>query len=126
VTEQKRWEAEKARQAPEISDEFIEQSLAEDVSTAHSTTGNNDGRTQQEIEEAEYILAQEEQELQALIALMEEKAERNDHTSQHYGSDDDDYDEIFMECTSGDKIQTTSASSQPKTLDPDAMDMTDG
>lgn len=45
--------------------------------------------------EADYIAAQEEYELQQLIASMEQEP---DTRSQHYGSDDEDYDSIFMEC----------------------------
>ena len=56
-------------------------------------------------DEAEYILAQEEHELQELIASMEEQQEyapmeQEETVSQHYGSDDEDYDSIFMECAS--------------------------
>jgi hypothetical protein len=47
------------------------------------------------MEEADYVLAQEEREMQELIASMEEQ-----DPSQHYGSDDEDYDQLFMECTS--------------------------
>ena len=60
---------------------------------------------QQEADEAEYILAQEEYELQELIASMEEEQEQvsmeqQEVSTQHYGSDDEDYDSIFMECAS--------------------------
>lgn len=45
--------------------------------------------------EADYVAAQEEYELQQLIASMEQES---DTRSQHYGSDDEDYDSIFIEC----------------------------
>lgn len=54
-------------------------------------------------DEAEHIFAQEESELQELISSMEEQQEelstnRHETASQHYGSDDEDYDSLFMEC----------------------------
>lgn len=49
---------------------------------------------EQEMTEADYVLAQEEREMQELIASMEEQ-----DASQHYGSDDEDYDQLFMEYT---------------------------
>lgn len=52
--------------------------------------------------EADYIAAQEEYELQQLIASMEQES---DARSQHFGSDDEDYDSIFMECASSDDSQ---------------------
>jgi hypothetical protein len=63
-----------------------------------------------EANEAEHILAQEEYELQQLIASMEEEREQaameqHETASQHYGSDDEDYDSIFMECASTSEMQ---------------------
>jgi hypothetical protein len=56
---------------------------------------------------------------------MQEEQDRQETASQHFGSDDDDYDEIFMECVSGDEVQQPwSTNSNPQ--DPDDMDMTDG
>jgi hypothetical protein len=60
--------------------------------------------------EAEHILAQEEYELQQLIASMEEEREQaameqHETASQHYGSDDEEYDSIFMECASTSDMQ---------------------
>lgn len=75
--------------------------------------------------EAEYIQAQEESELQELIASMED--DNQDTTSQHYGSDDDDYDQIFMECTVSENIvpqQQRHFESPNRSFDDvDAMDM---
>jgi len=78
------------------------------------------------MEEAEYVLAQEEYELQALVAAMEEQENVNDQTSQHYGSDDDEYDQIFMECTSRENTQWTSTFGDSGHPQADAMDMTEG
>jgi hypothetical protein len=80
--------------------------------------------------EAEYILAQEEYELQELIASMESE-QSQDSIPQHYGSDDEDYDQIFMEYAPDIDLQ----SQQPHQVqtggcgnmdDSDDMDMTDG
>lgn len=48
--------------------------------------------------EADYVLAQEEYELQQLIASIEQEQGQDAAPQQHYGSDDEDYDQIFMEC----------------------------
>lgn len=128
VAEQKRWEAEKAREAPELEEEAIEELVkesAQEPSSAQSIWAN-EPRTEREIAEAEYILAQEERELQALIAAMEEEQQVSDNVSQHYGSDDDDYDEIFMEVAVGEASQEPYGRSMFQSRDPDAMDMTDG
>lgn len=85
----------------------------------------NRPQSEREVEEAEYILAQEEYELQALVAAMED-GDVHDQASQHYGSDEDDYDQIFMECTSRENTQRTSTSAGSGSPDPDAMDMTEG
>ncbi|KAL5394557.1 hypothetical protein PMIN02_004866 [Paraphaeosphaeria minitans] len=83
MSEQKRWEAEKACQAPQVHDDKIEEEMEELASLP-----------EQEMEEADYVLAQEEREMQELIASMEEQ-----DASPHYGSDDEDYDQLFMEYT---------------------------
>jgi hypothetical protein len=94
-SDHKRWEAEKVRQAPQMEDHFIEE---EDLDSSMALyTSSSAPLPDVDAEEAEYILAQEEYELQELIASLEEQ---QDTTSQHYGSDDDDYDSIFMECAS--------------------------
>ncbi|OAG07444.1 uncharacterized protein CC84DRAFT_1117795, partial [Paraphaeosphaeria sporulosa] len=89
ISEQKRWEAEKARQAPQIHDDRIEEEMEELASLPA-----------QEMDEADYVLAQEEREMQELIASMEEQ-----DASQHYGSDDEDYDLLFIEYTDVSALQ---------------------
>jgi hypothetical protein len=83
-------------------------------------------QTEQEMEEADYILAQEEYELQQLIASMEEDQSVLDNTSQHYGSDDEDYDQIFMEVTDATNTERPFDNANFEDADTDAMDMTDG
>ncbi|CAO2658590.1 Nn.00g063130.m01.CDS01 [Neocucurbitaria sp. VM-36] len=91
VSERKRWEAEKARQAPP-EHEDIDEEVLEDMTLPESP---KHASQLEEMTEADHIAAQEEYELQQLIALMEQDS---DTRSQHYGSDDEDYDSIFMEC----------------------------
>ncbi|KAI4960011.1 hypothetical protein J4E86_001630 [Alternaria arbusti] len=118
VSERKRWEAEKARQAPQENDDIDEETMDDaplPVLPTHAPQSNP------EMTEADYVAAQEEYELQQLIASMEQES---DARSQHYGSDDDDYDSIFMECaTAGhDQYQQQPQRAQDA-FEGDAMDM---
>ncbi|KAF2635139.1 hypothetical protein P280DRAFT_412183 [Massarina eburnea CBS 473.64] len=100
VTEHKRWEAEKARQAPEVEEEvFDEEELPIDTSS-HTTYGAP--QPEREVQEADDMDELEQWELQRLVASMEEE---RDNASQHYGSDDEDYDSIFMECVEAGEVQ---------------------
>jgi hypothetical protein len=92
VSERKRWEAEKARQAPQENDDIVDDILDD---AALPEVPHHAPQSDPEMTEADYVAAQEEYELQQLIASMEQES---DARSQHYGSDDDDYDSIFMEC----------------------------
>lgn len=83
-----------------------------------------------EMTEADYVAAQEDYELQQLIAAMEEQDQENDVASQHFGSDDEDYDQLFMDCAT-----TVDQQYQQQPQHPDMefehsngmdMDMTDG
>jgi len=96
VSERKRWEAEKARQAPPENDDVPEELLDDTASLPQLQSYQHALQFQPEITEADYVAAQEEYELQQLIASMEQ--EGDGRSSQHYGSDDEDYDSIFMEC----------------------------
>jgi hypothetical protein len=125
VSERKRWEAEKARQAQKEDDEMIED-VIEDAPLPDWTTPMP--QPTQEMTEADYLAAQEEYELQQLIAAMED--EESDATSQHFGSDDEDYDQLFMDCATTVDPQYQQ---QPQylgvgSIDSNAMDMdmTDG
>ena len=92
MSERRRWEEDKARQAPPeieiFEDEFIEDETLPEIPREAI-------RHQEQETEADRYAAQEEYELQQLISSMEQES---DARSQHYGSDDDDYDSIFMEC----------------------------
>jgi hypothetical protein len=95
VAERKRWEDEKARQAPKEDDAMVE-AIIEDAPLPDWTVSTP--QPTQEMTEADYVAAQEEHELQQLIAAMEEQDRENDVASQHFGSDDEDYDQLFMDC----------------------------
>lgn len=98
-----------------------------DSSTAH-TSFRDVPQPELDMTEAEYLLAQEEYELLQLVASMEQE---HNSTPQHYGSDEEDYDEIFLECMSADQYgqsQRQDANHAPghgEDVDMD-MDMTDG
>lgn len=43
------------------------------------------------------VLTQEDRELEALVALIDQQQEEHEQTISDYGSDDEDYDRIFLE-----------------------------
>jgi len=80
-----------------------------------------------EEDELDALLAHEDQELEALVALMEEEDQENHTTykpSSHFGSDIDDYDAIFSEMLSSQTAAPTS-SLQDEDMH-DAMDTSGG
>jgi hypothetical protein len=84
----------------------------------------NTPQSTQEMTEADYVAAQEDYELQQLIASMEQE---NDATSQHFGSDDEDYDQLFMECVATVDQQFQQQTQYPSyEFDDMDMDMTEG
>lgn len=121
---QKQWEAAKAQEAPQDYEEFDE-GLLEELASSQQESTSAQLEQQQEMSEADWILAQEEQELQELLAAMEEEQQVQDDVSQHYGSDDDDFDSIFMECAMNSDLMEQTPAAYTRS-DPDAMDMTDG
>lgn len=118
MSERKRWEEAKARQAPVEDDDMVEE-VIEDAPLPQWT--NNAPQPAQEMTEADYVAAQEEYELQQLIASMEQ----DDAASQHFGSDDEDYDELFMECatTVNQQYQQQPQQSSSMVADTNDMDM---
>lgn len=78
----------------------------------------------QDMTEADYVAAQEEYELQQMIAAMEQQDQENDAASQHFGSDDEDYDALFIECATVNGQQYQAQQPQQFGFDNgDAMDM---
>lgn len=88
------------REASQLDDDWIEKEVV-DMATS-SQTLSSAPMPEQVLEEADYLIAQEQHELEELIASLEEEQEV---TSQHYGSDDEDYDQIFMEYTTDAETQ---------------------
>lgn len=84
-------------------------------------------RSEPMMTEADHILAQEEQELQQLIALMEQE-QSQESVPQQYGSDDEDYDQIFMQCETDVELQYQHQTQAARNEfgDVDDMDMTEG
>jgi hypothetical protein len=125
ISERKRWEAAKARQAPPEDDDMIEE-FTEDAPLPKGT--NVPAQRAPEMTEADYVAAQEEHELQHLIASMEQEACDNDAASQHFGSDDEDYDELLLECAAAadQQYQQQHPSLSFEDVVPMDVDMTDG
>lgn len=122
--EKSRWEAEQLRSAPLMPSEPVEEEDNEEdpVAASSSNQMRQPGlerflqRQQEQDWEAEAQLLQEEKELEAMIAMMEGQemdqrvggptdldahemsGEKKQETTQTpYASDDDEYDEIFMD-----------------------------
>jgi len=77
----------------------------------------------------EQVLSQEEQDLQALVSLMEDRDDQclpQALPPTEYGSDDDDYDNIFMEALNGFNAQAQGEAKKPQTEQNQEMDMSNG
>lgn len=77
----------------------------------------------------EQVLSQEEQDLQALVSLMEDRDDQSlpqASTPAEYGSDDDDYDNIFMEALNGFNAQAQGEAMKPQIEQNQEMDMSNG
>ncbi|KAI4720287.1 hypothetical protein E4T48_03415 [Aureobasidium sp. EXF-10727] len=110
LKEKRRWEAEQVRSAPSLHPEFAEAEEASDYDLpTYSSHMTWDPQSQHDYPldpEADAALQQENEELEALIALMQEDENRlnqhsnsqeaHDDRSSAFGSDDDEYDSIFM------------------------------
>jgi hypothetical protein len=109
LKEKRRWEAEQVRSAPPQHSDFAE---AEETSDYDLPTYNSqmawDPQSRSEYpldSETDLILQQEDEELEALVALMQEEERNQQPNSQEalndcssaFGSDDDEYDSIFMD-----------------------------
>ncbi|KZM25467.1 hypothetical protein ST47_g3396 [Ascochyta rabiei] len=126
VTERKRWESKKAQEAPPEEHETDEELLSDAMLSSSSYVMP---QPEPEMTEADHLLAQEEFELQQLIASMEQEPSQD--MSHHYGSDDEDYDSIFMQCSTRVDWGYKQQQQQQKRSDyepgeADDMDMTDG
>jgi hypothetical protein len=111
LKEKRRWEAEQVRSAPALHPDFAEAEESSDYDLpTYSSQMAWGSRTRSEYPqdlEADLVLQQEDEELEALIALMQEEENRRSQQSNSqeahndcssaFGSDDDEYDSIFMD-----------------------------
>ncbi|KAF3011258.1 hypothetical protein E8E13_011666 [Curvularia kusanoi] len=126
VSERKRWESKKAQEAPTEDD--VDEELLSDATLP--SLSSSAPQPELHMTEADYLLAQEEYELQQLIASMEQDQDQDQGSvsQQHFGSDDEDYDQIFMDCATNYDTQHQQQSEfhNSGNRDVDDMDMTDG
>lgn len=137
MQQQRRWEAEQARSAPRHdAPEDIETELGISENTPPTShTVESSARIPQQNsahevddEELNQLLRQEDEDLDALVSLMghEDQLGRRDDDGQQYGSDDEDYDSIFMdviasECDGHDRVYRGGG-----VQDGDSMDTSNG
>ncbi|KAF2142347.1 uncharacterized protein K452DRAFT_297654 [Aplosporella prunicola CBS 121167] len=145
VQRQRAWEARLAKSAPTLPEPDEEDEVEEDVKpTASAHAYDEDdmmiGSSQSEQDaygynarltqsaplaeaEVEDVVAQEDEELRALLAMMEED-ELPAGDEFDYGSDEDDYDSIFMEALQQEEQQQQGRQEHmSEEHDYDAMDM---
>ncbi|KAH0279513.1 hypothetical protein KCU91_g1701, partial [Aureobasidium melanogenum] len=110
LKEKRRWEAEQVRSAPQLHPDFAEAEEASEYDLpTYSSQMAWDPQSQSDYPldpEADAILQQENEELEALVALMQEDEHRQNQQSNSqeayedrssaFGSDDDEYDNVFM------------------------------
>lgn len=132
VAERRRWEAEQARAAPNPGEpsEDSENDEEHNDLPMWGSQQTEARRSSQPEEEAEAVMQQESEELDALISMMEEQEQSKDTSGAEtpgFGSDDEDYDMIFSEYLGARSTpqlpDTDSAFDAPDT---DAMDTTNG
>lgn len=76
-----------------------------------------------EIEMVDQILSQEDQEFEALISLLQRNEHGQDQTNSAYGSDDDEYDQLFMDVMSKEEVAEGSAKEAAKTNTDEVMEI---
>lgn len=116
--ERRTWEDEKARSAPPEPLDWTELDTTDDAYELSGQVANFSDLPEasqasvnamelsqqgQEEDEAEMMRLQEEREMEELLALMDEQ--ENTQTSSTYGSDEDDYDGLFMELLEKDQSE---------------------
>jgi hypothetical protein len=111
LKEKRRWEAEQVRSAPALHPDFVEAEESSDYDLpTYSSQMAWDSQARSEYPqdpEADLVLQREDEELEALVALMQEEENRRNQQSNSqevqndcssaFGSDDDEYDSIFMD-----------------------------
>ncbi|KAF2229360.1 hypothetical protein EV356DRAFT_455981 [Viridothelium virens] len=105
VSERKKWEAEMAQSAPPPEEPPEEEADLPVYSSQgpffmSQTTPQNSQPSCDDAREIDDIERQQQEDLEALLSLMETEEEqgqaRQAQDSQRYGSDDEDYDSIFL------------------------------
>jgi hypothetical protein len=150
VQRQKQWEAEQARSAPLLPSDAPEEEDEEDLSHmifSGDATQNSMSFSQWQAtpEEADEIAQMEDEELEALLSFLPgegndlpqysyqpiqdqgqaQDQQENEPMSDHFGSDDDDYDSLFSDFINAAAHGQCEQSSGPQadTSNGDAMDM---
>jgi hypothetical protein len=147
VQRQKKWEAEQARAAPMLPSDGPEEEEEEDFSqmifsgSAAQSSMPSTQQWQATPEEADEIAQMEDEELEALLSFLpgEESAlpqpqgyyqpvqmqGRDEQISEHFGSDDDDYDSLFSDFINAEAHETVDGGNgvQAPMSNVDAMDM---
>ncbi|KAL2042194.1 hypothetical protein N7G274_004682 [Stereocaulon virgatum] len=116
MSRRKQWEIQQARSAPEPL------AAPDDEDMAGTFDATN------ELDFLDEILSQEDQELEAIVSSMEDDPRQEDYQSyqmSNYGSDDEEYDKLFMEVMSEEEGNANSAarSVMAKPEDDRAMDV---
>lgn len=138
ITQKRRWEAEQARLAPPTYSDPSEEAENENSSdlpywgsqmAISQPVSNHDYEPSDRDREADAALQQEDAELEALLSLMQQqgasidqemKAETTPEDASVFGSDDDEYDSIFMDFIDDQGNQAA----QSKEVQDEEMDMT--
>ena len=102
MRQQKRWEAEQARDAPQLSSDPVEEEEEYDLPSSSSVMQMSTHGSQQPVpdDEVDEVVQRENEELEALLSYMadeEENSENRDSQSINLWSDEDDYDALFSE-----------------------------
>lgn len=132
VQRQRQWEAEQARNAPQMpsdppEEEDEDYDLPMSSGNAMQISAPSTQMPQLLYDEVEEVLQRENQELEALLSYMPaDEYDGDQHSEHHLWSDDDDYDALFSELMEQENVQA----GQPKqnltpapSQDYEAMDM---
>ena len=134
TNERRRWEEELQRTAPEFNDKEDLENQEYDIPvtshniSGHAPTANIFSHSVQSskhtvFDEVEAVAHQEEQELDELLALAEEEQNSiQEPRSERWGSDEEDYDDIFMEFISSSETARQAASGTHDGTRVDVMD----
>lgn len=151
VQRQKQWEAEQARSAPLLPSDAPEEEEEEDLSHmifSGNATQNSMSFSQWQAtpEEADEIAQMEDEELEALLSFLpgedsslpqthnyrpvqaqgqDQNQQGNEPMSDHFGSDDDDYDSLFSDFINAEAHGMAEQNNGPQAdaSSGDAMDM---